>query len=135
MTARKDLREYIEHPGNWGTTDGRRGALHRMLNAADLEIEVALALAITNERAAIDRVRALHVKVTRWGDDEGEYSLDQEDYDDSPEDHEHLNAFDVCAECFRIEQSPEQHGDGMPHAIFEGLWPCATRRTLDGGAV
>jgi len=80
--------------------------------------------------AALRGVLALHRTETRWGDDDGEYSLSQEDYDDSPEDYTHLNAFDVCAECFRIEQSPEQHDDENPHAVCEGLAPCPTLRAI-----
>ena len=78
-------------------------------------------------------VRALHRQVTRWTERDGEYSISQADYDDSPEDYAHLEPFDVCAECFRIEQTPEQHDEieCSGHAVLEGLWPCKTARLLD----
>ena len=42
-----------------------------------------------------------------------------------------LARFDVCAECFRVEQSIEQ---GDERSVLEGLWPCPTVAILDGRA-
>ena len=83
------------------------------------------------EPSAIDRVRALHCREVRWGDED--YSIDAEEYAERRAENDEaldaLDRFDVCAECYRIEQSIEQRDDGV--AVLEGLWPCPTIRALD----
>jgi len=49
-----DLRDYLEHPGNWGTLDGRRGLLLAMLDALETthEADTAHDVALERERVA-----------------------------------------------------------------------------------
>ena len=51
-----DLRDYLEHPGNWGTLDGRRGLLLAMLDALETTHEADTAHDVALERAAVLRV-------------------------------------------------------------------------------
>ena len=85
--------------------------------------------------AKLDAVRALHHREVRWGNED--YSIDAEEYADRKTENDEVDAgwgldalaaFDVCAECYRVEQSIEQR-DGV--AVLEGLWPCPTARALD----
>ena len=62
-----DIRNYLEHPGNWGTLDGRRGLLLAMLERLDEnhEADTAHALALEREKAA--------AMVSARGDDAHDY--------------------------------------------------------------
>jgi len=80
--------------------------------------------------AGLRGVLALHERVTRWGNED--YSISQDRYDDERDDVEDgLTPFDVCAECFRIEQTSDQHdGAECEHAVLDGLWPCPTAAAI-----
>ena len=84
--------------------------------------------------AAILRIRELHRKETRWGNDD--WSMTEGEYaeDGGAEEWPNLEAFDVCIECCRIEMSPEQRDPMDDIRVLEGLYPCPTIRALDGEA-
>lgn len=95
--------------------------------------------ALDEAKATIARVRELHTPETRWQthpDQEWSYDSAEEALDDDLDLTEaDLHTFLICAECGRIEMSPEQHGDldgllGLSY--LEALWPCTTSRALDG---
>jgi hypothetical protein len=100
------------------------------IGGPDAEFIAASRTLLPQAVAAIEAVQALHERVTRWGNDD--YSISQDAYDTGDyEDWTSLEAFDVCAECFRIEQTPDQHdGADCEHTILEGLWPCSTVRAI-----
>ena len=102
-------------------------------------IMAAIETLTSEDRASeqIERVRALHACEARWGNED--YSIDADEYAARKAENDEVDAgwdldtlarFDVCAECYRIEQSIEQHVDV---AVLEGLWPCPTIQALDGG--
>ncbi len=103
-------------------------SVHDLLTALD-----ALAAA----EAIITRVCALHTPETRWQThpdqewsyDSAEKALESDDSDDITE--ADLHTFLICGECGRIEMSPDQHGD-LDLSYLEALWPCETRRVIDG---
>ena len=109
--------------GDWEVIESRLAEVPALLAERD-----ALA-------AKLDAVRALHRREVRWGNED--YSIDAEEYADRKTENDEVDAgwgldalaaFDVCAECYRVEQSIEQR-DGV--AVLEGLWPCPTARALD----
>ena len=109
--------------GDWEVIESRLAEVPALLAERD-----ALA-------AKLDAVRALHHREVRWGNED--YSIDAEEYADRKTENDEVDAgwgldalaaFDVCAECYRVEQSIEQR-DGV--AVLEGLWPCPTARALD----
>lgn len=108
----------------WGTPCPIHGAQHWR---DGIEREYTRAKAA---EATVARVEALHECVTRWGNED--YSISQDAYDDTDlDDLASLTAFDVCAECFRIEQTSDQHdGNECEHAVLDGLWPCSTVRAI-----
>ncbi len=102
-------------------------------------IMAAIETLASEDRASeqIERVRALHTCEARWGNED--YSIDADEYAARKAENDEADAgwgldtlarFDVCAECYRIEQSIEQRDDGV--AVLEGLWPCPTIQALDG---
>ena len=123
--------------GEWSRWGEGRSVVDVIQAAAN---EAALALLDAAEgrdilAATVGRVRALHRRETRWGNED--YSIDAEEYAERKAENDEVDAgwaldslaaFDVCAECCRIEQSIEQRDDGV--AVLEGLWPCPTVRAL-----
>ena len=87
----------------------------------------------SEEAKAIQRVRKLHNKVTRWGNEDMSLSAEQYAEDGGSEEWPDLEPFDVCAECCRMESAEEQQ-DEWDVAHLGCLWPCPTRMALDGEA-
>ena len=79
----------------------------------------------------LDKIKALHRRVTRWGSED--YSISADDYSYSPGDYAGLSDFEVCAECYRVEQTPDQHDGECLHSALESLWPCDTARAWGEG--
>ena len=80
----------------------------------------------------IQRVRDLHRKVTRWGNEDMSISAEEHAENEAEGEWPELDPFDVCAECARIEMSAEQRGDDHDLCYLESVWPCTTIKALDG---
>jgi hypothetical protein len=110
----------------------------RMEGVRACKIHAGSFLTVEAERntlaARLEAVRALHQPENRYSDSGQEWSCDTPEEaaaiaDCDPSD---LVAWQVCAECGRIERADE---DDRDWAYRESLWPCPTVRALDAEEV
>jgi hypothetical protein len=83
-----------------------------------------------SDRAALERVRALHHAETRWSVDDSQTSHDSREEALEWGDEEYLTTFEVCAHCGAIEAESHDGQDGEDWQYLTSIWPCATARAL-----
>jgi len=100
----------------------------------------ALLTMVREQRAALDRVEALHKPEKRWTHPDWTGSFDtreeaaEYDYDEAMGDDQksQVEFFEVCAECGRVESEQlSEAGDG-DWSYRESLWPCETIAAITG---
>jgi hypothetical protein len=78
--------------------------------------------------AKIAAIEALHVKITRYGNDY--YSITQSDYEGDPSGYEDMEPFDLCAECYEVEKLICEECGGDCAIGHRSSWPCPTVAAL-----
>lgn len=78
--------------------------------------------------STIAKVEALHHKITRYGNDM--YSISSESYEEEPTSYEDMEPFDICAECYAVEELICEECGGDAPVGHRSNWPCPTARAL-----